>query len=484
MASAHNSGNSLVKLFTCMGPVTECLVRNLGFNPKDHLRLMLTSKDICTAYHEDDAHILRTLQETHGRDFSEAYGQSFAKLFHSTFRQPLVDPAIRRKKYVGMGVDVDAPHRPEGLVRAHYEHVSAVVVSNNGKMIASSSGDNTIKIWEASSGKLLHEISVYTERLSQDYVTSMAFDPTDAHLVSSGRNETVIVWDTLTGEPVSYLSLASNHGAPHAFSHAEVAYADEGRRIISSSIFEEYYDESLISSLVLMKAFSAETGDILYSFLQTVPTSSDVCVPVHFDNDYCKNVCRDAKDNGHVFRRGCDTFIVVTNSERAVSDQHDVMVTYDQVPDVQEDGPVGLFVGCEYLSGNSASVHNGTGQVAVSAHLPDNVPDGRRIEEPSVLVRVYKNMWSWECIELRDVETVEDGYSDIVGVGILSTCFSRAGDKVAGCCGDKVLVWDIATKECIAQVRSPGIPETIAFRPSGNAVAVGTLTGYMFTFFM
>ena len=72
------------------------------------------------------------------------------------------------------------------------EPVESVCFSSDGKQIASGSWDETVKIWNASSGELQSTLAGHT-----DWVTQVEFIDTDT--VVSSNDGTTRAWDVATG---------------------------------------------------------------------------------------------------------------------------------------------------------------------------------------------------------------------------------------------------------------------------------------------
>src|ERR1700744_3757164 len=68
----------------------------------------------------------------------------------------------------------------------HSMPVLQVAYSPDGKFIASASGDGTIKIWDAESGKIGHTLTGHTE-----WVGVVAYSPNGKYIASGSGDETI-----------------------------------------------------------------------------------------------------------------------------------------------------------------------------------------------------------------------------------------------------------------------------------------------------
>jgi WD40 repeat protein len=83
--------------------------------------------------------------------------------------------------------------------------VSSVAASADGKRIASGGMDQTVKIWDATSGQ-----NLFTLKGHAGEVKGLAFSTDGKHIISGSYDGTVKVWDATSGEGL--LTLAGHTG--------------------------------------------------------------------------------------------------------------------------------------------------------------------------------------------------------------------------------------------------------------------------------
>jgi WD40 repeat protein len=79
---------------------------------------------------------------------------------------------------------------PQLTLRGHAAQVWGVAVSRTGHWIASGGEDNSVRLWNAATGKLVH-----TFRGHSSIVSRVAFSPHNKHLASASFDKTIKIWD-------------------------------------------------------------------------------------------------------------------------------------------------------------------------------------------------------------------------------------------------------------------------------------------------
>lgn len=106
----------------------------------------------------------------------------------------------------------------------HSRGVRVVALSPDDKIIASGSSDGLIKLWNAASGKLLHNLIGHSRGINL-----LAFSPNGNILASGGSNDqTVRIWDIESGSLVKTLP-----GYPKPVE--AITFSQNGKNLISAS---------------------------------------------------------------------------------------------------------------------------------------------------------------------------------------------------------------------------------------------------------
>jgi len=107
-------------------------------------------------------------------------------------------------------------------LRGHTGYIGRIAWSPDGRLLASPSADETIRLWDAETGECLRTLSGHSGS-----VVSAAFDPTGRMLASGSDDQTVKLWRAATGRLLDTL-----HG--HADGVRSVVWNSQGHKLASA----------------------------------------------------------------------------------------------------------------------------------------------------------------------------------------------------------------------------------------------------------
>lgn len=105
----------------------------------------------------------------------------------------------------------------------HKDSVYSLAWDPYGTKIVSGSADKTIRIWDSSTGKLLHTL----EGNASLGVDSVSWSPDGTKIASGAGDETIRIWDSATGKLLKNFTVTS--------AAISVAWSPDGNRIASGS---------------------------------------------------------------------------------------------------------------------------------------------------------------------------------------------------------------------------------------------------------
>lgn len=100
---------------------------------------------------------------------------------------------------------------------------TSVAFNSDGTKIVSGSYDDTIDLWDVSSGEQLDCLKGHSS-----WVNSVAFSPDGTKIVSCSDDETIKIWDVLSGKELNSLE-------GHSKEVNSVSFSPDGTKIVSGS---------------------------------------------------------------------------------------------------------------------------------------------------------------------------------------------------------------------------------------------------------
>lgn len=146
----------------------------------------------------------------------------------------------------------------DGVLRGHTGFVYGVAFHPDGERIASASWDGTIRIAEATTGRLLHTL---THRKNAS-LNCVAFSPNGKLLAAMDRDDSVILWDFESGKQIHRWKLDTNN-----WLNNRLAFSPDGRCIAAGEINGgvHLFDVDTFAEAALFKNEANAIHDVCFS---------------------------------------------------------------------------------------------------------------------------------------------------------------------------------------------------------------------------
>jgi WD40 repeat protein len=155
----------------------------------------------------------------------------------------------------------------EAELKGRTNRVMSVAFSQDGSRVVSGSGDCRVRVWNATTGEVEAELKGHT-----DSVTSVAFSQDGSQVVSGSNDETVRIWNVTTGH--SQLMFASHITLP------------DGSRVNKTSPgdFHIFYPSQQPTLSLNSYAQFSDNGHWIMANLR------DCCIPSEYRNFRCSSI--------------------------------------------------------------------------------------------------------------------------------------------------------------------------------------------------
>ena len=135
----------------------------------------------------------------------------------------------------------------------HSSNVYSVAYSPDGTKFVSGLGDETVKIWDANTGKCLKSLKGHLY-----FVNSVAYSPDGKRIISGTVDGIINIWDANTGQ---HIKILGRELTPVT----SVSYSPDGTKIISGSRYIRIWNANTGQCLQTLKGHSSLVNSVSYS---------------------------------------------------------------------------------------------------------------------------------------------------------------------------------------------------------------------------
>ncbi len=315
----------------------------------------------------------------------------------------------------------------------HAKSVNAVSFSPDGKILATASDDNTVKLWNTQTGEQIKTLTGHTDK-----VNSVSFSPNSQILATASNDKTAKLWDISTGQEIQTLTGHKNDVETLSFSPDSTVLATG-----SADTTIKFWNPNTGKEIKTLKGHNDKIQGLSFSpnGKQLATSSYDSTVKL-WDTKTGKEI---------------KTLIEYTTSVNAVSFSPDGK----QVVTGNDDKTVKLWdvntgKDLKTLKGHTKSVHT----VSFS-------PDGKRLVSGSD----DNTIKVWDITTGKEIKTLKEHLKRVNQVS-----FSPDGKQLVSSSNDKtVKFWDITTGKSIKTLISHTEKiNQVSFSPDGKRLATAS----------
>jgi WD40 repeat protein len=328
-------------------------------------------------------------------------------------------------------------------LRGHEERVSSVGFSPDGRRVVSGSFDNTIKIWDAATGREALTLKGHTLA-----VCSVCFSDGDQKIISTSFDKTIKVWDATTGLETASIDIPGCKVDPFI----GFLLSPKGNQIagLSDNGSVKIWNTINGQETLTLKGPIVRIGGIAFS-----PDGKQIAilVPDNAQGPFVLKIWNTTTGQETLTLKGnprpVSSMAYSPDGKRIVTGNVDSTLKVWDASTGQE---------ILTLKGHAG----GIGRVAYS-------PDGKRIVSGSM-----DGIKIWNAIGGNELATLKGHIS-----GIADVAFSPDGNRIVSCSGDKTIkLWELNSSRDFLRLGTTDWPSTdVSFNPKGMRLASGRRDG-------